>query len=144
MKIRKASWHYKAIAWCDWYPSTNLCTYFWQVVAACIMIVGVCIGIGLIGCFVLLVIGSFISLPVMCYLDYADIVPIGSVIEQYSFVKPIVELGVVSWVISMSVLCYLSVRRISRYVSNSPESDGLLASYAKAKKDKVCPMIEFE
>ena len=125
MKIRKNSWHY-------WLyelghsrlfvpESTNLCSYFWRVVWGAVTIAfaaGVVIGI----------VGG-----------------IGVLFYNHTFVAFTILGGLVSGGLLIWLCYYIREKLDDRQWDNrhqKPEP-GLLRSYLKARKNKVCPIVTF-
>ena len=124
MEIRKNSWHYWFYKFADggrYTSSTNLCRYFWRVVLGLLLATLCCaVVVGLVG-----------GAGLLFYLHTAA-----------SFMV----LGAIGVVVG---LCFLAShisnkledrRWAAGYVKPKP---GLLRSYLKAKKDKVCPIVTF-
>lgn len=141
MNISKNSWHYRTIRNMNRQPSRSLCMYFWQVVfcslflyiigPAVLFLGAVCIA-GLLP----LVIGGLIThTPDSALFEWVSVVKcwsvgIGAVIVFFS----------VGW---FAVALYNFTRgKISNYSVDKEPS--VLVSYIQAKKQKVCPVIEFK
>ena len=129
MKIRKTAWHYNFYNFSFEHGAhgapekTSLCLYFWRTV---------------FGMFKIL----FIVVAVLVILF-----SIGAVIYNW----PLASLGGGA----VGAVCILTVHywsRMRNYVNKTlyrtvdeveEREPGLLRSYLKAKKDKICPLIEF-
>lgn len=127
MDIRRSAWHFKFFTMgfdsgydgekaSSRYSRYNLCSYFWRVVAGMLKVV----------CIVLVLL--------------AIVVGAGSALYHY----PLVFAG-----LALAVTAGVNAPRIFRRGSKQaqepkePKEPGLLRSYIQAKKDKVCPLIEF-
>lgn len=135
MKININSWHYKFIDKMNWDHSKSLCIYFWQVVGASFFL--------------------YILLPtivILCVAFLFLLVPCGfslflQIITDWQFGTT--PLSNYLWslasgylVIITSVIVYFVYKKLIK--GNLPKStDNLLVSYIKAKKRRICPMIEF-
>jgi len=128
MEIRKNSWHFNlytmsfSSGWGG--ETTNLCSYFWRVMS-----------------------GMFKALFIIAFL-LTVLAGLGSIIYQF----PLVSLPA----LGLAAVCILIMRYRAR-VRNDVTSEryrtrsegyekpepGLIRSYLKAKKDKVCPLITF-
>ncbi len=124
MKVRKSSWYHWFYTFgfeqYERHPGkTNLCSYFWRTVWGvfkCLLIVAV--------------VGTIVTVAGMClynalWLSIGCLAVVGAVIAFAS-----------NWT---RIKFFLNP---GRYENKEPEP-GLLRSYIKAKKDKVCPLIEF-
>lgn len=122
MKIRKDSWHYKLHekSYSEHrFPSsnTNLCKYFWRVLGGAIHTA-----------FVAAVIGIVLGV-------------IGLLFYKYTLISVSVVAAGVAIVGLFALYVYISDRKHAPgYQEPEP---GLLRSYIRAKKAKVCPLITF-
>ena len=124
MEIRKDSWHYKVYEFShDSSPSpeTNLCRYFWRVMW------GLTLG------------------TLMVTAAGAATFGLGLVFYRYPFAACLVVGGIILLMALFFACYYINEKRLDRkwaagYVAPEP---GLLRSYLKAKKEKVCPLITF-
>lgn len=137
MKISKNTWHYKMVTerFCytnGWRACNNLCLYFWQVVARFLM--GFALGL----------------------LAISPVVTVIAIITNYMppLVTPFVATG-----LTFAALCMIAgvifiwektedLIRHTKWKRKSLEpkekKPNLLIEYIKAKKEKMCPIIEFE
>ncbi len=116
MKIKRNSWHYKISNWGSWGGrNDNLCLYFWRLVLKVLFVV-VCI----------CAISGFIYL--LC-IDF-----------YFRFAWVVVLYFLFS--VGVSVLAVWFTRT---QLGKSPEIPGsnILIEYLKAKKAKICPLIEY-
>jgi hypothetical protein len=121
MKIRKSAWHHRFYTfgfetYSETYQPVNLCSYFWRIVAGlCKSLLIAAVALGL--------------LTIAAYALYTyPVVVLGSA----GFVMAFIVVGT-NWTRIKNFLCRTKV-------TSEP---GLLRSYLKAKKDKVCPLITF-
>jgi hypothetical protein len=138
MKISKQSWHYKANLW-D-YPHNNLCQYFWQVALS--------IGVRIVG-WGLLLLAGFICLFILSYPFL-----IGFNVAEVTFNMHMMISSIVGWLISMTLVgYYIDYRyydnRLVKYLKRRKKAKenkepGLVGAYLKAKKEKICPVLEFK
>jgi len=138
VKLSMDSWHYRLCRQVFTYPSRNLCIYFWQVPISAITMCAcffVAVGMLLMGAGTLL-------LPVLPYL-----IP-----TPYGLTIAMGVLSLVVW-----AMAFDTINKVYRHKSwnvtlfkiqsrrvPKPKKQILLLSYIKAKKAKVCPIIEFE
>lgn len=124
MKVNTKSWHYKiwvasfmnSLPW----KTTTLCNYFWRVVLFSLMWF-------VIGSLALGGAGSFIYYGL--YKTYVGWMFIASVLSVLLLVQGI------KW--STNAI-------LDWYDGRPPREPGLFMQYMKAKKQKLCPIIEFE
>lgn len=124
MKIDTRKWHYRVWCWSfsEKHPapdSTNLCDYFWRIVGTV----------------------SFGAMLVFCLLFWSGMA------IYYGFIESQVGWYVVA--IAAALLAFgWFIDRLEKWQAvrdaKPPRPPGLLRSYLRAKKAKVCPMVEFE
>ena len=124
MNVSKKSWHYKlnllfddSEDWMVRYRRYNLCKYFWTTVSRLALF-------ALLGGFIALVIFGSISIalePGGVFLLTGFVTLLASIPISFVAVSKFRSLG---W-------------------TNDPQSFNLVKEYMKAKKSKLCPMIEF-
>jgi hypothetical protein len=125
MKIRKDSWHYKLYekSYSEHrFPAsnTNLCKYFWRVIGGTIYLA--------------------FCIAVIC----AVLIGLGFLFYEHTLISvSVVAVGVA--IVGLCVLyTYISDRADLRHALGYQEPEpGLLRSYVRAKKAKVCPLINF-
>ena len=132
MKVKKSSWHYKLnenmqSTYIE-HSGHNLCRYFWMTVGS---MCKVCIGCSLIALLFVLIgaisKGIWLGIASYCLND--------------------VVLQIISWLFLTSVIITPSaaiyyLRR--RDISTEIPTPNILVEFIKAKKNKYCPMIDFE
>lgn len=119
MEISEDSWHYKVyefgFAGHGWPPRrTNLCSYFWRVVWG-------------------FTLGTLMAIAAALVLGL-----VGAALYKFTFIT-LTTLGVIAVLIGIGVA--YDRRPYKEKVKVEP---GLLRLYLRAKKEKVCPLIEFE
>ena len=143
MKVKKSSWRYRLIYdYSPFYPARSVCGYFWQVVAwvttILITVPTLCLAV--------------VSAPLLVFAgepfkEWVDAMP---VIPQIWFILASV-IGVVMWGIAVVLglvfvvggICAYGVAPILNKVSDRFEEPGLFRQWIKAKKEKICPLIEY-
>ena len=141
MNISKNSWHYRTIRNMNRQPSRSLCMYFWQVVFCSLFlyIIGPAVliagGICIAGLLPLVIGGLITHTPDSALFEWVSVVKCWSV-----GIGSIVVFFAVGW---FAVVLYNFTRgKISNYSVDKEPS--VLVSYIQAKKQKVCPVIEFK
>ena len=142
MQLSRSSWHYKMVnRTCDQVDNLSLCVYFWKVVAATAVWMLVAIGaVSLCICMLAATAGLFMAMPGMM-VTVGTLGWLGTAIAADSLAKyylaDLERYGKPRpwW---GKILFSLNSRNIKtpRYVS-------LTAAYLKAKKQKICPLIEW-
>ena len=145
MKVNKNSWHYKTITeetlgvggCSQYFVSHSLCTYFWQVIASIL----------LKGTLLLVILPAglslFVTLPLISLVGW---LVTGSLVEgDLGLIILFAEvLAVLIWLIVIGVDILRNKFNDYRYVKESVDKGpSLVGQYIKAKKDKICPIIEF-
>ena len=141
MKISTQSWHYKMVNKIFNYPSKSLCIYFWQIpysaiVCAVCGIVMLTVIVGMVGT-VLVLLAQPVALNIW-HVPVEDTLALGllSTVVWGAVFKGLNEhFSAASW------------NKVLFKVKTKPRKEkkpSLLLAYLKAKKDKVCPLIEFE
>jgi len=117
MKIKRSSWHYKISNFGTAYESEHdsLCWYFWRAVAKTIFIFTVTIWLSTT-LFFYFTSPQFISTTIM-----------------------------ILFMISCIIVPSLAIHYLRKLLGKSPEIPGsnILIEYLKAKKAKICPLIEY-
>jgi hypothetical protein len=117
MKVKRKSWHYKISNFGDSFEKSNdnLCRYFWRLIGKCALVV-----FGTLG-------GIFLTIAFFA--------------SPYWISVTIIVL----WVCSSVILPVLAVWFLREKLGKSPEMPygNLVVEYMKAKKEKVCPIIEY-
>ena len=137
MKIKQSSWHYRLLEAFSRYPSRSLCGYFWQVVSTLLLYVPVTILfigalVGILGFMFLMPIFSFFGIFDISSGGYIGLLLWAFVLfayleEKYSVITNLHE----KWEDR-------SIRK--EYKEKDPN---IFFEWLKAKKSKVCPMLEF-
>jgi len=138
MKVSKNYWHYWLVDNVFTYPSRNLCTYFWQVPAAVCVItvtVALCTAIALLGVYVL-------STPIWANVIQTDwqLICIMGCASAYIWYDLVFSNINKRYKDSTWNIIVFKKRSTSTPVDKKPS---LVWEYLKAKKDKVCPIIEW-
>ena len=128
MKINKDSWHYKlwrsSFAYDERRPgSTDLCRYchrvFWQVVLRAMFVTIGLVAVGMV-------------LMVLWMLITKALIP-----------HPLTTLGIAAGIAAAITAIVLYVKWLNRSRSYR-EPQTLIGKYARASKQKVCPLVEFD
>lgn len=134
MKINKQSIQYRAVNTVFKKPSNNLCVYFWQLLCTLTM------GIG--GVFTLW------STGYVAYLMWKQSTD-GSMATFLLAFPGLAVMGVIGAIIAMAIiyLVFLAITGVCisiGFIKKSTYDNSVVKEYIKAKKDKICPRIEFE
>lgn len=129
MKVRTDSWHYRMIRFWGWRPSPSLCGYFWQAVFASLSAFGMGSMLSLMAGTVLY---AFVVSPIAVYFSYFIHVPTDMLGRGLFILAFELSIALVT-----SIGVYLGGRR------RKPGRPALVGEYLRAKKEKVCPTIEF-
>lgn len=146
MKVNMNSWHFRLVeGFLDGDASRSLCVYFWQVAFRVIFLVVV--GAALWGAF------GFVALAASVVNGWIDpnltplwikgcVAAFGAFVVLALFALCIVVITLVMFGISKSILVVGDL--FSRWGDSKEEQEpGVFVSYVKAKKEKICPIIEF-
>ncbi len=137
MKISKETWHYKLNASMSSHNETmnkrSLCTYFWFTVLSCMKVALI----------ILLVFTSIIMLASPYFALFID---------SFETNLPIPLIGLVFNYFVFGMICYELIKmQYSQYKEKYGWGEGanhqkqnIALDYVKAKKQKICPTIEFE
>ncbi len=134
MKINKKSWHYKAISKLGFTPSKSFCMYFWQI--------------PLIGMY--LIVAIAIGVLAICATLNAVLAPIAFMFAWDGYFELAFEGDRVGAELLAGVVWFLYVlfgRAIYRHhhpVGFAKKEPSIIVEYIKAKKQKICPILEFE
>lgn len=136
MNINTNSWHYNVIreSIFSGTPSSNLCSYFWQVVGRLFSAVL----LGTVAAFI-------IATPFIFLTETLGTNLLTSVAGL---------LGAITWAFAFFIVCvvlveYLrdlaakGIRSLGRYDEDGFREPNLVLEYIKAKKEKMCPVITF-
>ena len=126
MKVSTNSWHYRLHKFLQNEIPKSLCAYFWKLVFSVLHIAAALAGL----IFFFVLIGFLILWYPFSISDYKIIHPVLEVIVAF-----ITGLGASALV---GYTWYMTKRKIS----DDTTPDGVIMAYFKAKKAKVCPIIE--
>lgn len=152
MDINTKSWHYRMVeaVWEDFLNkdiSTTLCGYFWQVVFApiiCIVLFSAVLAvIAILGAGAFYIIGGIV----------------GDLLANFGILPPefALEKGVFKWEhVYASIVCDIIIgalwygrykhykyKQEKAYEKNEPKEVNLFVEFIKAKKRKICPILNF-
>lgn len=150
MKISKNSWHYKLNRF--WWPVSrpqSLCTYFWSTVAALVVTVGAVVSTIFVAFCTLFAAGAMGYFMVTFEFPRINTVSVWQLVFLYSW----------AGVGLFALICYITtqiadwhttrkhekyIRDLKAFVEGKPEKEpNVFWAYLKAKKEKVCPFIEY-
>lgn len=135
MKIDKTSWHYRWLytSFRDDPPPTrtNLCAYFWRCVAAapCLLVVVVGILAFVPPVLAFLLVATIVSIPVQYLRGFRPSGPWRRIVSRTDFTLPFEEKF---WT------------RDEVAEGGATHGPSLVAQWLRAKKERVCPIVEFE
>lgn len=138
MKVNVNSWHFRTVCRMNFTPSRSLCVYFWQVVWSTFMLYLVFPAILLI-----ILIGGIAAMPIPVGDFILWIFDAGVSLEglnSYLLRLGVGYAGIILVVVFWIGYAYLKERRVKVV---EKKEDGIFVSYVKAKKSKICPIIEF-
>lgn len=160
MKLSKKSWHYWIYSRFFSSVPRNLCPYFWKMVLCTIFIIPLFVlSVPLrITC---MIFGkkrfdleeqnsySAVSIIGIILLDGALFFSVHMVWMWFNLHNErIVTIGVLGWVIFVAIMIALLVRwlegRTWKRIVRVEKEPSIFKQYWKAKKDKICPLIEWE
>ena len=123
MKVNRSSWHYQlneAIQGGMQHSRQNLCRYFWTTIGS----------IGMV-----LFVTALLSGLLFC---------VGMAVYEFC-TAPASNRVMISYLVSMLALPALSVKLFRYYAGTNTaiETPNFWIEFAKAKKNKFCPLIEF-
>ena len=147
--FKKDSWHYKLYRkfygnWNDM-PS-SICPYFWKVVWA-ILFKYILFPIIIIPAIVALVIGSLGAIFVLPWCLLNIIMGHGAAldlwgVDVYHWKALLVDIA--AWLILVSTMFVYYWLKFKRKLSSTKENPSIIVEWVKAKKSRICPMIEFK
>ncbi len=146
MEISRNSWHYRlcnfALGLHSKEPSSSLCKYFWQVLFSPVLITMFFVFWAFVIALVLVVLfyvpGS-IANTLLCNL--LGILPDSFSVDLETFNYRSVLSSVVV-IIGAFICSWIDDKNKERAAAGQP--DGLVKSFIKAKKEKICPVLEFK
>jgi large-conductance mechanosensitive channel len=139
MDVKRTTLHYKILTdrcflMDGWTPSRSLCIYFWQVVARfCWCLFVMSLVVSPLATFIVMGTGTFesSSLLVRLYSSVGAMISIFYIFILFAFIVFCIVEGV-KWVNS----------KFPRE-HKEPKEPSIIIEYIKAKKAKVCPMLNF-
>lgn len=147
MKLSKNSWHYKLnkhVSNNYYIPPKSLCLYFWQTVGKMLALVVALGGVCLIGLGFLSII-LFLQTGITGWVIWPEIIfELGAVLTAV-----ILFLSMMGGVIATTeghMKVFPEWMKITRFKKHEQveKKPSLVVEYIKAKKEKVCPYIEWE
>ncbi len=131
MNIKKTSWHYRAIVKFGFTPSKSLCMYFWQI--------------PLIGLFFVFAFAAGLALAFST--AHAFAVPIALLMGSKTSLGAEINSGLVAvvffWWVLVGMIAY-DVCKVKFPRKKTKKKPSIITEYVKAKKQKICPIIEFK
>lgn len=131
MKISKNSWHYRFIRSTGEIPKPGLCDYVWQLLKP----IGVLIILFLIACVLMYPLGEVV-------LTKMSVAQIGT--DWLTMIVATIiglVIGTIVAIISAVIVVYALILKDKVCTK---QNNGVMMTYIKAKKEKSCPIIEFE
>jgi predicted neutral ceramidase superfamily lipid hydrolase len=134
MDVKRTTLHFKILTdrcfyMKGWTPSDSLCVYFWQVVFRF--------------CCCLFVVAATVA-PLVSVISYVTGTQDSShiLVQFYSYIGVIVGFFYGVALVTFIISSYI-IRREAHKKTTKPKQPSIIIEYIKAKKDKVCPMINF-
>lgn len=127
MKVKRSSWHYKltSFIWRNLeYRGNNLCKYFWMMAWSLTIV-----------CVIILFISGY------SYMIYDTIFKDGS---TWAIFRICIILFVLSLLITPCIAISYFRKFVGKDIIVTVKVPNILSEFIKAKKDKYCPMIDFE
>lgn len=137
MNVSTSSWHYRLVDGLGWVHRKSLCLYFWQVVFAMLIAIALAILIPVSLLIVVVFVPACVGKLIYSFFDIAA--PASNLVRITYFTLTGYGLFLLVFVVA---LFELWLRQKNKSAPKKP--DGLLASYIKTKKQKICPVINFE
>lgn len=142
MKIKQSSWHFGLVSSfftsIEYEHNVSLCKYFWMLVFS--ILVSAVLGVFL--CFILTAFITFLTYPIWQFVLGSNIVVgFSSLLVWIVFGKALQEEfgdSTANW--NINVLPHVYTGRTNKKV----KEPNVLIEYLKAKKNKVCPLLEIE
>lgn len=142
MEISRKSWHYRMTAWCcNHYgktPSNSLCGYFWQMVFSPFVVILMYVTILVVALTMLW--GLYFSGAMVCnVLHWFNVLP-----DSFDMVP-----GVFNWrhLVASLLITICLIGHILHNIHkdrNPTKKSNVVFEFIKAKKRKICPLIEFK
>jgi len=141
MKISKDSWHYKwSIDIMSMTPSTNFCTYMRRLFVSIAIIPPIILFFAAV---FITAATCFISVPFFLIVEPSTVA--GFIGVQKDIIGTMFSIGLIVWaffVFVMTEILYKKMKR--RKKQETTDEPGLVKTFIKSKKEKICPIIEFE
>lgn len=133
MIIKKTSWHYKLLEFLDFNPKASLCPYVRQLVLACLLVL-----FNLVVATAIFIV--FVVQPIHVLLALAGLMAITS---------NALAIGLIGWALWVLLGIFVGghwLRKWNRERNKSKpvKEPNIVMAYIKAKKDKICPTLNFE
>lgn len=124
--VNTNSWHYKLVdtMLTNSSPKENLCGYFWQIVGS-----------------ILIVLASIFSFLFILHLPGLVLMSVGAVAVSYWL---ILVIGIVFWAVFIGGMVLYNLYKNHRDITYNDGKENIVVSWFKAKKSKICPIIEFK
>lgn len=151
MKISKDSWHYRTLTdglfWLDgWVASNSLCLYFWQVFFRLLMGFGIAmVATSPLVFYIVGVMELYAPEHMALILLLLPWVVCGLVVSVVGgVIVAMLCIGLVFYAIGSLLSWLWGVSPLNKYIKKAENRPSIIVEYVKAKKDKVCPILEFE
>lgn len=152
MKISKDAWHYKLLTFRRfgprWFVPNNLCDYFWKVVGVMIFwTFSLLIGAIVLNGVWLAPYSVYVSPedPFVAFIPYLGGNILLEVLAGVSFVTGIVTHIAFAMLITIVPIAWgVDKLLVYKHRKSFHSEPTLLGSWWKAKKEKICPLLEFE
>ncbi len=140
MKISKDSWHYRLFCRANVMPSSSLCIYFWQAV----FLLTQNILLAIAGLFIVSI--GLSPLALLFDVDVPANVVSTSILFWIAILICVAVVVVPETVRKSLMLIGRAKNKVRVYAmpDEKPKEPSLVTEWLKAKKDKVCPVIEFK
>lgn len=133
MKISKKSWHYRFLRAQRYAVPTSLCPYFWAVVFEALK---------------MLVIGAILIALAAIVAMILFVTPIGYMFDASWVTEKEMGASVAFWAMIIIMATVEGTRRFYRRLRQkraaTPKEPNIVTAYIKARKEKICPTLEFE
>lgn len=133
MKVSKRSLHYRFLQRMNGTPPTDLCRYMRNLVGF----------LFLCGVILPIIVTGMISFPLVMYFGkdalHVFIADVGVVTRIFIIVT--IALGGLAWLAVALLTVFFTCDKIRAWRQYEPDS--LLSVWLRAKKEKICPIIEF-
>jgi len=143
MKISTKSWHYRWLSKLKIVQSRSLCVYLWQVVFSTTIFPGIALLI--LSAIVILALACLVGIFTVPLTLFGVVTLSPDGILAATLIFGTGSYALLVWNSGSYALKIYSRYKNRRYLSRDfvPVEDGLVVSYIKAKKAKICPFIDF-